>query len=92
MPVKDVAEAAKQYVKVLETPEFRTTELCAGCWREASKCGKSVRSIGCIHRVLRARARVRKGEGCERGKGKEPSTCGRHWSNVRCGVRVPAVS
>jgi len=47
VPVKDVAEAAKQYVKVLETPEFRTTKLCAGCWREASKCGKSVRSIGC---------------------------------------------
>jgi len=45
--VKDVAEAAKRYVTVIATPEFRTTKLCASCWKEAAKCGPNARSVRC---------------------------------------------
>lgn len=40
VPVEEVAESAKRYVRVLLTPERKTTKLCAGCWGGRRK-GKS---------------------------------------------------
>jgi hypothetical protein len=45
--VKEDAQVVKRYVKVLEMPNSRTTKLCAGCWREAWKCGERLQSIRC---------------------------------------------
>ena len=51
-PVQDVAKIAKRQVQVLATPEHNTTQhntttLCAGCQKEAQKCGQRHRSIRC---------------------------------------------
>ena len=47
MPVKEVFNMAKRYMKVVITPEPNTTKNCAGCWNLAEKCGKGGRSIRC---------------------------------------------
>ena len=47
MPVQDVAKIAKQHLQVLATPEHNTATLCAGCQKEAEKCGQRHRSIRC---------------------------------------------
>ena len=47
VPVQDIAKIAKRHVQVIATPEYNTTKLCAGCWKEAEKCGKPHQSIRC---------------------------------------------
>jgi hypothetical protein len=43
--VQDAVKIAKRQVQVLATLEDNTTKLCAGCRKEAEKCGKRHRSI-----------------------------------------------
>jgi len=54
VPVKEIAQSAKKYVKVLMTPEYNTTKKCAACWETAKKKGNGrrikCRSIVCICR------------------------------------------
>ena len=54
VPVKEIAQSAKKYVKVLMTPEHNTTKKCAACWETAKKKGNGrrikCRSIVCICR------------------------------------------
>jgi hypothetical protein len=45
--VQGVAKIAKQHMQVLPTPKHNTTTQCAGCLKEAEKCGQRHQSIRC---------------------------------------------
>ena len=50
VPVKELAESAKKYVRILMTPEYNTTKKCAKCWKNVKKQGNG-RRIKCCSTV-----------------------------------------